>query len=71
MYISKRIEVSWTHEEEQKIEKFRQFLQDAAKKVKDLVPSLYEELDAIDRSLYDILYRSFDEDVDFDTKEDK
>ena len=71
MYISKRIEVSWTHEEEQKIEKFRQFLQDAAKKVKDLVPSLYEELDAIDRSLYDIIYRSFDEDVDFDTKEDK
>lgn len=71
MYISKRIEVSWTHEEEQKIQNFRRFLQDAAAKVKDLLPSLYEELDEIDTSLYDILYRCFDEDTDIDTKEDK
>lgn len=71
MYISKRIEVSWTHEEEQKIQDFRRFLQDAAEKVKDLLPSLYEKLDAIDTSLYDILCGCFDEDVDLDTKEDK
>lgn len=71
MYISKKIEVSWTYEEEQKIQNFRRFLQDAAAKVKDLLPSLYEELDAIDTSLYDILYRCFDEDTDIDTKEDK
>lgn len=71
MYISKRIEVSWTSEEEKKINDFRRFLQDAAEKVKDLLPSLYEELDTIDTSLYDVLYRCFDEDVDFDTKEDK
>lgn len=71
MYISKRIEVSWTSEEEQKIHNFRRFLQDAAAKVKDLLPSLYEELNAIDTSLYDILYMSFDEDIDIITKEDK
>lgn len=71
MYISKRVEVSWTSEEEKKINDFRRFLQDAAKEVKDLLPSLYEELDAIDTSLYDLLYRCFDEDVDLDTKEDK
>lgn len=71
MYISKRIEVSWTSEEEKKIQDFRQFLQDSAAKIKDLLPSLYEELDAIDTSLYDILYRRFDEDIDIDTKEDK
>lgn len=71
MYISKRIEVSWTHEEEQKIQEFRRFLQDTAEKVKDLLPSPYEELDAVDVSLYDILYRCFDEDVDLGTKEDK
>lgn len=71
MYISKRVKASWTSEEEKKIQDFRQFLQDAAKKVKDLLPSLYEELDAIDISLYDILYRSFDEDIDIVTKEDK
>lgn len=70
MYISKRIEVSWTHEEEQKIQEFRRFLQNAAEKVKDLLPSLYEELDAIDNSLYDILYSCFDEDVDLSTEED-
>lgn len=71
MYISKRIEASWTYEEEQKIQEFRRFLQDAAMKVKDLLPSLYKELDEIDTSLYDILYRCFDEDTDLDTKEDK
>ena len=71
MYISKRIEVSWTHEEEQKIQDFRRFLQDAAGKVKDLLPSFYKELDEIDTSLYDVLYRCFDEEADLDTKEDK
>lgn len=71
MYINKRIEVSWTSEEEKKINDFRRFLQDTAEKVKDLLPSLYEELDSIDTSLYDILYRCFDEDIDLDTKEDK
>ena len=71
MYISKRIEVSWTYEEEKKINDFRRFLQDAAEKVKDLLPSFYEELDSIDTSLYDILYRSFDEDTDIITEEDK
>ena len=43
MYITKRIVVSWTHEEEQKIQDFRRFLQDAAGKVKDLLPSFYKE----------------------------
>lgn len=71
MYISKRIEVSWTSEEEKKINDFRRFLQDTAEKVEDVLPSLYEELDSIDTSLYDILYRCFDEDVDLGTKEDK
>ena len=71
MYISKRIEVSWTSEEEKKIQDFRQFLQDSAAKIKDLLPPLYEELDSIDTSLYDVLYRRFDEDIDIDTKEDK
>ena len=71
MYIRKKIEVSWTYEEEEKIRNFRQFLQDAAAKVKDLLPSFYEELDSIDTSLYDILYRSFDEDTDIITEEDK
>ena len=71
MYISKRIEVSWTYEEEKKINDFRRFLQDAAEKVKDLLPSFYEELDSIDTSLYDVLYRSFDEDTDIITEEDK
>lgn len=64
MYISKSIEVCWTREEEKKIEDFRRFLQDSAEKVKPLLPSLYEELNAIDTSLYDVLYRCFDEDVD-------
>ena len=71
MYISKKIEVSWTHEEEQKIKDFRSFLQKKKKKIEHLVPSLYEELYAIDASLYDVLYTSFDEDIDIDTKEDK
>ena len=71
MYISKRIEVSWTSEEEKKINDFRQFLQNVAEKVEDLLPSLYEKLDTIDTSLYGILYGSFDEDIDIDTKEDK
>ena len=71
MYISKKIEVSWTYEEEQKIQNFRRFLQDSAVKIKDVLPSLYEALDSIDTSLYDILYRCFDEDTDLDTKEDK
>ena len=66
MYISKKIEVSWTHEEEQKIQDFRQFLQDACAKVKDLLPSLYKELNDIDTALYDVLYRCFDEDIDLD-----
>lgn len=71
MYISKRIEVSWTHEEEKKINDFRRFLQDTAEKVENVLPSLYEELHVIDISLYDILYSNFDEDVDLGTKEDK
>jgi hypothetical protein len=71
MYISKRIEVSWTSEEEKKINDFRRFLQDTAEKVEDALPSLYEELHVIDISLYDILYSNFDEDIDLDTKEDK
>lgn len=71
MYISKRIEVSWTFEEERKIKEFRQFLQNTAKKVEDLLPSLYEKLYEIDTSLYDILYGCFDEEVDLDTKENK
>ena len=64
MYISKRIEVSWTYEEEQKIRDFRLFLQNAAEQVKDVLPSLYEELNAIDDSLHDIFYRDFTEDID-------
>lgn len=71
MYISKRVEVSWTHEEEQKINDFRRFLQDTAEKVENVLPSLYEELHVIDISLYDILYSNFDEDINFDAKEDK
>ena len=71
MYISKRIEVSWTSEEEKKINDFRRFLQDTAEKVENVLPSLYEELHVIDISLYDILYSNFDEDIDLDTKEDK
>lgn len=71
MYISKRIEVSWTSEEEKKIKDFRRFLQNTAKEIEHLLPSLYEELYAIDASLYDVLYTSFDEDTDIDTKEDK
>ena len=66
MYINKRIEVSWTHEEEEKIEEFRRFLQNAGAKVKNLLPSFYKELNEIDTALYDILYRCFDEDVDLD-----
>jgi hypothetical protein len=64
MYISKKIEVSWTREEEAKIEEFRRFLQDTSAKVKDWLPSLYKELNNIDATLYDILYQNFDEDVD-------
>ena len=71
MYISKRVEVSWTHEEEQKIKDFRSFLQNTAKEIEHLIPSLYEELYTIDASLYDILYTSFDEDIDLDTEKDK
>lgn len=71
MYISKKIEVSWTHEEEQKIKDFRSFLQNTAKKIEHLVPSLYKELYEIDTSLYNVLYTSFDEDIDIDTKKDK
>lgn len=71
MYISKRVKVSWTHEEEQKIKDFRHFLQNAAKEIEHLLPSLYEELYEIDTSLYDVLYRSFDEDIDIDTEKDK
>ena len=71
MYINKRVEASWTFEEEKKIRDFRQFLQSTAKKVEDLLPSLYEKLYEIDASLYNILYESFDEDVDLDDKENK
>ena len=71
MYISKRVEVSWTFEEEKKIKDFRRFLQDAAKKIENLLPSLYEKLYEIDASLYNILYESFDEDVDLDDKEEE
>lgn len=71
MYISKRIEVSWTHEEEQKIQDFRSFLQNTAKEIEHLLPSLYEELYTIDASLYNVLCTSFDEDIDIDTEKDK
>ena len=71
MYISKKIEVSWTHEEEQKIKDFRSFLQNTAKKIEHLVPSLYEELYEIDTSLYNVIYWPFDKDIDIDTGKDK
>jgi len=64
MNISKKIEVSWTREEAKKIEEFRRFLQDAGEKVKDLLPYFYKELNKIDTALYDILYSSYDEEVE-------
>lgn len=66
MYINKRIEIDWTQEETEKIEEFRRFLQNASAKIKNVLPSLYKRLEEIDNTLYDILYRCFDEEIDLD-----
>lgn len=66
MYINKRIEIALTQEETEKIEEFRRFLQNVSAKIKSVLPSLYKRLEEVDNTLYDILYRCFDEEIDLD-----
>ena len=66
MYINKRIEIALTQEETEKIEEFRCFLQNASAKIRNVLPSLYKRLEEADNTLYDILYRCFDEEIDLD-----